>query len=154
MTWGTRKSVTRRPEDLVITRRFTAPRESVFEAWTRADRVSRWFAPRPLTMPSCEVDFRPGGVLRFVMQAPDGREYRFEGAFRQIVAPERIVFSGTLPGGQEAMTTIVVADHDGETMLTLHQTYRFASEATREAELGWTTTLNQLGEHLEREAPL
>jgi uncharacterized protein YndB with AHSA1/START domain len=137
-----------KPLDLVITRVFNARRQLVFEAWTKAEHVSRWFAPRPFTMPRCEVDFRPGGVFRFVMRAPNGPDYPFEGAFREIVAPERIVFTGTIHDGNAAVTTIMFAEHGGKTTVTIHQTYTFESEATRGAKQGWTLTLDQLGKHL------
>jgi uncharacterized protein YndB with AHSA1/START domain len=138
-----------RPKDLVLTRRFKAPRQLVFQAWSQAQHVSRWFAPKPLTIPSCEVDFRPGGVFRLVMRAPDGTEYPFEGTFREIVAPERIVFTGTVHEGNTTVTTLTFAEHDGETTLTVHQTFTFESDATRGAKQGWTMTLDQLGEALE-----
>jgi uncharacterized protein YndB with AHSA1/START domain len=138
-----------RPRDLVLTRRFKAPRQLVFQAWSQAQHVSRWFAPKPLTVPSCEVDFRPGGVFRLVMRAPDGTEYPFEGTFREIVAPERIVFTGTVHEGNATVTTLTFAEHDGETTLTVHQTFTFESDATRGAKQGWTMTLDQLGEALE-----
>lgn len=138
-----------KPEDLVVTRVFKAPRRLVFEAWTKAEHVSRWFAPKPLTMPSCEVDFRHGGAFRFVMRAPDGTEYPFEGAFREIVVPDRIVFTGAVHEGNATVTTITFAEHDGKTTLTMRQTFAFESAATRGAKQGWTMTLDQLGEHLE-----
>jgi uncharacterized protein YndB with AHSA1/START domain len=139
-----------KPGALVITRVFDAPRRLVFEAWTKAEHVSRWFAPRPLTMPSCQVDFRPGGVFRFVMRAPDGTDYPFEGAFVEIVAPERIVFTGTIHEGNTTVTTITLDERDGKTTLTMHQTYAFESDATRGAKQGWGMTLDQLGQHLAR----
>jgi uncharacterized protein YndB with AHSA1/START domain len=94
------------------------------------------------------VDFRPGGVFRFVMRAPDGPEYPFVGAFREIVAPERIVFAGTVHEGKATVTTIPFTENDGKTTLTMHQTFAFESGATRGAKQGWTMTLDQLGEHL------
>ncbi len=67
----------RKPLDLVITRVFDAPRQLVFEAWTKAEHVSRWFGPAPLTISRCEMDFRPDGSFRFVMRAPNGEDYPF-----------------------------------------------------------------------------
>ncbi len=139
-----------KPDDLVMTRVFHAPRRLVFAAWTKAEHVSQWFAPRPLVMDRCEVDLRPGGVFRFVMRAPDGTEYPFEGAFREVVAPERIVFTGTIHEGNAVVTTITFDEQDGKTTLTARQTYSFESSATRGAKQGWTLTLDQLGEHLMR----
>ena len=100
-------------------------------------------------MPHCEVDFRPGGVFRFVMRAPDGTEFPFEGAFREIVTPERIVFTGTIHEGNATVTTVSFTEHEGKTTLTVHQTYAFESDATRGAKQGWTMTLDQLGEHVQ-----
>lgn len=137
----------KKPE-LVLTRVFDAPRRLVFEAWTKAEHVSHWFAPRPLTMARCEVDFRPGGAFRFVMHAPDGTDYPFEGAFREIVPPERIVFTGTVHEGNVAVTTVTFVEHEGKTTLTMKQTFTIESDATRGAKQGWTMTLDQLGEHL------
>ncbi len=140
--------VAAKPLELVLTRVFNAPRRLVFDAWTKAEHVSRWFAPRPLTMPSCEVDFRPGGVFRFVMREPEGTEYPFEGTFREIVASERIVFAGTIHEGNATVTTITFVEHDGKTTLTMRQTFSFESAATRGSKQGWTMTLDQLGEHV------
>ena len=94
------------------------------------------------------MDFRPGGVFRFVMRAPDGTEYPFEGALRQIVASERIVFTGAVHEGNATLTTITFTENDSKTTLTMHQTFTFESVATRGAKQGWTMTLDQLGEHL------
>ncbi len=69
------KNSPRKPADLHMTRVFDAPRRLVFEAWSKAEYVSRWFTPRPLTTPSCEIDFRTGGVFRLVMRMPNGVEF-------------------------------------------------------------------------------
>jgi uncharacterized protein YndB with AHSA1/START domain len=143
----------KKPDDLVLTRVFNAPRRLVFEVWTKAEHVSRWFAPAPLTMPRCEVDFRPGGTFRFAMRAPDGTEFPFDGAFREIVVPERIVFTGNVHEGNATVTTISFVEHDGKTTLTVHQTYTFESDATRGAKEGWTLTLNQLAEQVQGHSP-
>jgi uncharacterized protein YndB with AHSA1/START domain len=143
-------AVAKKPEALVITRSFHAPRRLVLEAWTKAEHVSRWFAPKPLAMPTCEVDFRPGGVFRFIMRSPDGTEYPFDGSFREIVAPERIVFTGAVHDGNETVATITFAEHDGTTTLTMRQTFTAESAATRGAKEGWTMTLDQLDEYLKQ----
>ncbi len=86
--------------DLRLTRVFDAPRRLVFDAWTKAEHVQRWFAPRPLTLPQATVDFRPGGVFSFLMRTPDGIEFPFEGKFEEIAVPERIVFTGLVHEGE------------------------------------------------------
>ena len=74
-----------------LTRRFAAPRERVFAAWTSAEHLLHWFAPKGFTVHSCEADPRPGGVFRLCMRAPDGTDYWVRGSFRELRAPERLV---------------------------------------------------------------
>ena len=74
-------------------REIAAPRERVFAAWTDVRQASRWWAPRDFTTLSCEMDVRPGGVWRRRMRAPDGTVVTKHGVYREIVAPERLVFT-------------------------------------------------------------
>ena len=60
--------------ELTVTRTFDAPRDLVWKAWTEAESLSRWFAPKGWTVPHCTVDFRPGGVWHFLMRGPAGEE--------------------------------------------------------------------------------
>src|ERR1700735_1898677 len=87
--------------ELVLTRTFDAPRRLVFEAWTKAEHVAKWFTPRPLTTSECVVDFRPGGTFRIVMRMPQGGEHPFDGRFTEIAAPERLRVVGELAGGNK-----------------------------------------------------
>src|SRR6267378_4035150 len=79
--------------ELVLTRIIDAPRELVFRMWTDAVHLAKWWGPRDFTNPVCEIDFRPGGALRFVMRAPNGTDYPMGGVFREIIEPERLVFT-------------------------------------------------------------
>ena len=92
--------------ELNLTRTFDAPRAMVFEAWSRAEHVSKWFTPRPLTTSACELDFRPGGVFRLTMLMPDGKEHPMDGRFGEIVPPEKLTFSATLEDGNQIDTTV------------------------------------------------
>lgn len=134
-----------RPE-LRISRTYDAPRRLVFEAWTKAEHVARWFTPRPLTTSECTVDFRPGGLFSVGMRMPEGTEHAFSGTFGEIVVPERLSFAGKLPDGNEVETTVTFSEAGGKTTVNVRQTYSFQSDATRGAPQGWTQTLDQLGE--------
>lgn len=127
---------------------FEAPRRLVFEAWTKAEYLSRWFTPAPLTTPSCELDFRPGGVFRLVMQMPDGTQHPMDARFTEIVPEERIVFVATIERDLEVHTTVTFSEHSGKTTLNVHQTYSRQSESVRGAPLGWAATLDQLTEFI------
>ena len=87
---GAERAAATTPPELVMSRTFDAPRRLVFEAWSKAEHVAKWFTPRPLTTAECEVDFRPGGVFRVVMRFPDGLEHEFKGTFGEIDPPERL----------------------------------------------------------------
>lgn len=138
--------------ELRMSRVFDAPKSLVFEAWSKAEYLSRWFTPAPLTTPSCEVDFRPGGVFRLVMRMPDGVEFPMDARFTEVVPEERLGFKARLHDGLEIDTTVTFAEHDGKTTMSVHQVYSFASEATKGAHAGWTQALDQLAEHLRSRA--
>ncbi|HEV7968248.1 MAG TPA: SRPBCC domain-containing protein [Candidatus Acidoferrales bacterium] len=136
--------------ELTIARVFDAPREIVFKAWSKSEHLSRWFGPRGFTLPTCEIDFRAGGVFRFVMRGPDGKDYPFGGTYVEIVEPSRIVFTGNIHDvpGQDVVTTVTFTDQEGKTKLTVHQSYAFESDATRGAPVGWSQTLDHLAEYV------
>jgi uncharacterized protein YndB with AHSA1/START domain len=138
----------RKPPDLHMTRVFDAPRRLVFEAWSKPEYVSRWFTPHPLTTPSCEMDFRTGGIFRLVMRMPDGVDLPMDARFTEVTPPERIAFDATIHGGVDVKTTVTFTEHDGKTTLNVHQSYSIETDATRGATQGWTLTLDQLAEHL------
>ncbi len=105
---------------VVITRVFDAPRRLVFEVWTKPEHLARWWGPRDLTLSVCEMDFRPGGAWRFVLRAPDGNDYGFGGEYREILPPERLVYTFRFDGapGAEAVETLIFVEKDGKTTLT------------------------------------
>jgi uncharacterized protein YndB with AHSA1/START domain len=134
--------------ELTITRIFDAPRALVFEAWTEPKHLMRWFAPNNFTVPVCEMDFRVGGKYRLCMRG-FGADHWVHGVYREIVKPERIVWTGVLEhDGNELLTTVTFADHQGKTKLTVHQTYSIETDSTRGARQGWTETLEHLAEYL------
>lgn len=97
MTSKTRQSSP--PLDLVLTRVIDAPRARVFEAWTKPEQMAQWFAPKPFKLIIEKMDFRPGGRFSMAMRGPDGSDFPFTGTYREIVPPERLVWTGELPDG-------------------------------------------------------
>ena len=71
-------------DELTVSRVIDAPREEVFRAWTDPEEIKRWFGPGEFKTPEAEVDLRPGGSYRFVMQAPDGNTMPVIGAPRPL----------------------------------------------------------------------
>src|ERR1700736_5498843 len=111
--------------ELVITRDFDAPRGLVFKAWTRPEHMVHWWGPKGYTTPTCEMDVRPGGALRLCMRSPEGTDFWVRGVYREVVEPERIVFTGASEAepGSETVMTITFAEHAGGTRLTMHQSF-------------------------------
>jgi uncharacterized protein YndB with AHSA1/START domain len=85
--------------EILITREFNAPRELVWEAMTNPKHVVNWWGPRGFSTTIEEMDFRVDGVWQHVMRGPDGANYLNKSIFKEIIAPEKIVFSHG--GGRE-----------------------------------------------------
>jgi uncharacterized protein YndB with AHSA1/START domain len=135
-------------DELVLTRDIAAPRERVFAAWTDAGQASRWWAPHDFTPLSCEMDLRPGGAWRRRMRAPDGTVVTKWGVYREVTAPERLVFTyRTESAGvsdAETLVTVTFIDLGNRTRLTLRHT-AFETDAARlDHQGGWTGTLERL----------
>jgi uncharacterized protein YndB with AHSA1/START domain len=135
--------------ELVITRDFDAPRSLVFKAWTQPEHMVHWWGPKGYTTPTCEMDVRPGGALRLCMRSPEGTDFWVRGVYREVVEPERIVFTGASEAepGSETVMTITFAEHAGGTRLTVHQSFTKV-EFARGAKEGWTSSLERLAEYL------
>jgi uncharacterized protein YndB with AHSA1/START domain len=71
-------------EKVVMTRIYDAPRSRVFEAWTRAEHLEKWFGPTGFAITDCESDPRPGGVFRLRWRSPRGEAYRVNGSYRGV----------------------------------------------------------------------
>ena len=106
--------------EIVMKRVFDAPRALVFEAHSKPEHIKRWWGPRGYTTPICEMDFRPGGAWHFVQRGLDGTEFGFHGEFREIVLPEKIVWTFEFEGmpGQVSVQTLTLEEENGKTTLT------------------------------------
>jgi uncharacterized protein YndB with AHSA1/START domain len=144
--------------ELVVTRLIDAPRRLVFKAWTEAGHAANWWGPKGFTSLGFQMDVRVGGRFRCGMRSPQGTDHWKVGTYREIVEPERIVFSfawedATGKPGHELLTTVTFADAGTKTRLTLRQT-QFTTAAWRDDHgRGWTSTLERLAEYLTTAPP-
>jgi uncharacterized protein YndB with AHSA1/START domain len=146
--------------EVVITRIFDAPRSLVFQAWTDPKHMANWWGPNGFTNPVCEMDVRVGGAYHIVMRGPDGADYPCRGVYREIVEPERLLFTNLAVDKEgnvllDGFTTVTFEEHGGKTKLTL-QTRATGLVAGAERmlagmEAGWTQSLDKLSEHLRQE---
>jgi uncharacterized protein YndB with AHSA1/START domain len=139
--------------ELVIARVIDAPRSLVFKAWTQPEQVARWWGPKGFTTTFCDMDIRPGGKFRFCMRSPTGSDHWKRGVYREIVAPERIVFTfawedaaGNL--GHELLTTVTFAEQGRKTKLTLHQAVFETVEGCDDHRRGWTSCLERFADYM------
>jgi Activator of Hsp90 ATPase homolog 1-like protein len=78
------------PAPLQVSRVFSAPRETVFKAWSSADHIERWFCPNGYSVPEAKVEMRAGGAFEVCMRSPEGVDHWTKGTFTEVVAPERL----------------------------------------------------------------
>jgi uncharacterized protein YndB with AHSA1/START domain len=79
-----------------ISRTFDAPRKLVWRAWTDPKQMAQWWGPKDFTNPVCDLDVRIDGAYRITMRAPDGEDYPMHGFYREIVEPERLVYTADI----------------------------------------------------------
>jgi uncharacterized protein YndB with AHSA1/START domain len=111
-------------DEVRIQRRYEAPAEAVFDAWTSPEVLKRWWhAEHDWETPRAEVDLRPGGVVRVTMRNPaDGSEYTGEGEFTEIRRPHRLAFTWRWhdqPGAAPQWIQVDFSEHDGATTVVL-----------------------------------
>jgi uncharacterized protein YndB with AHSA1/START domain len=141
--------------ELIIRRTFDAPRTLVFSAWTEPRHLAQWSCPRGFTFSENSGELRVGGAFAARMRSPEGTDHRLQGVYREIVPPERLVFThrwidehGT--PGPETLVTVTLVERDGRTEMTFHQGM-FDSLASRDGhEQGWTSCFERLAELLTR----
>ena len=141
--------------ELVVTRTFNGPARLVFEAWTKAELFQRWWVPKSfgLTLRSCELDVRVGGVYRLVFSHTTAPEpMAFHGRYLEVTPHSRLVWTNEEAGGNGQVTTVTFEEKAGKTLLVMRDLYP-SKEALDEAIASGSTsgmdeTFNQLGELL------
>jgi uncharacterized protein YndB with AHSA1/START domain len=143
--------------EITLTRVYDAPRERVFEVWTRPEHISRWWGPHGFTTVTESMDVRPGGTWKYVMKHAEHGEFDNLITYREVVRPERLVYShGTSTETEQFHVTVTFAEQGGKTRLTMHSVWPSAEafEAVRKfgVEKGGNETLDRLTEHLAQRA--
>lgn len=154
-----------------ITRTLDAPRDVVFDVWTKQEHLAKWFGPKGFKILSSKLDLRPGGTFHYGMQAPNGSTMWGKWIFREIVRPERLVvetcfsdeaggvtrhpMSATWPLVTRSTTTFADAG-GGKTLMTLEWIAFNATEEEQKTfdashegmKAGWGGTMEQLDAYL------
>ena len=143
------------PAPLRVSRVFSAPRETVFKAWSSADHIKRWFCPSGYSVPEATVEMRVGGRFEVCMRSPEGVDHWTKGKFTEVVAPDRLTIDHHVidpcGGGPlfSALTQVKFSAAAGGTLMEVVQTYTLSDPAQAEPMLngapeGWRQTLDKL----------
>jgi uncharacterized protein YndB with AHSA1/START domain len=122
--------VDRAANRIVMTRKFTAPRGQVFEAWTQPEHVAYWWDASGARLRACEIDLRPGGAFRFIHQGPPDVP-PFSGIYCEITPPEKLVFAA-----MGAVGKVVLEDVAGATLMTVSITCASAAHLDQFLQMG------------------
>ena len=152
-------------EQVLITRVLDAPRDVVFKTWTDCNRLMSWWGPKGFTTPFCKTDPRPEGVFHYCMRSSEGKDYCGKSVYREIVEPERIVFTDAFADAEgnqvspahygmsashpaETLVTVTFAEHEGRTKLTLRHSILESVEERGGTQQGWTEMFDQLAAYV------
>ena len=140
--------------ELVITRTFDAPRDLVFKAWREPERQIQWLGPRGFTGKILKSAQGPGDSYRYYMRDPNGGDHWQQGTIREMIEPERLVFTyewanehgqATRP---QTIVSLTFEDVGGKTRMTLRQGIFPTVEACDDHRNGWNSSLDRLSEYV------
>jgi len=160
-------------KEFVISRVFDAPRDLVWKAWTQGERLAQWWGPKGCKIRVVKLEVRPGGIFHYAMEFQPGQEMWGRFVYREIAAPERLVFINSFSDAKggitrapfseinetwplEVLNTLTLSEKNGKTTLTLrgipinasedeHKTFEGMFDSLRQ---GFGGTFDQLTEYL------
>jgi uncharacterized protein YndB with AHSA1/START domain len=138
---------------LRLERIFAATPQQMFDAWTKADQLARWWGPEGATIPSHDLDVREGGAWITTMRHADGGENTVSGVYRLIDPPRRLVFTWAWHNdgvrGHETEVALDFEPVDGGTRMVLIQKTFQSADMCEKHGMGWTSSFNDLARHVE-----
>jgi uncharacterized protein YndB with AHSA1/START domain len=148
--------------DLVLERTVDVPPELVWKAWTEPEHLVKWFTPAPWKTVECEIELRPGGIFRTVMESPEGQRFPGTGCYLEVVPEEKLVWTSVMgpgfrpvkkEGGEDCMdmafTAVILLEAvEGGTKYTAVAIHGEEASRKRHEEMGfhdgWSAVLDQL----------
>ena len=123
----TNRTVVQRTSDreVVVTRTINGPARIVFEAFTKAELLMRWWVPKSMgmTLLSCEVDARVGGKYRLVFDHGGPEPAAFFGTYVEVKPYSRLAWTNEEGGEDGSVTTVTFEEKDGRTLVVVHERY-------------------------------
>jgi uncharacterized protein YndB with AHSA1/START domain len=149
--------------DLKLERVIDLPVEIIWKAWTNTEIIKKWFCPRPWTVIECEMDLRPGGVFKTIMQSPEGDQIPNVGCILEVNENKKLIWTDALlPGfrpiiqlesgsGLLFTAVILLEPHSHGTKYTAIAIHKDLSDRKKHEEMGfhegWGIALDQLIEY-------
>lgn len=140
--------------DLELRREVDVSPQLVWRAWTEPELLKQWFTPAPWKTTACELDLRPGGIFRTVMQGPDGQAFENNGCVLFVIPHKLMVFTDALgpgyrPTGSAFMSASVEITPTATGTLYVARALHKDEAAKKQHEemgfhQGWGTALDQL----------
>jgi len=138
---------------LRLVRHYPHPKERIFAAWTRPEQLVKWWGPKGVRIPHCQMDLHVDGGWETTMRNADGSEFFVSGKYLEITPSTRLVFTWAWRNddirGHETTVTVEFEEKDNGTKLTLTQELFESIEARRLHNEGWVSSLDCLSEHLD-----
>jgi uncharacterized protein YndB with AHSA1/START domain len=138
--------------EVFMRREFAAPRAALFAAWTDERLIARWWASRDYTTVACTMDVRPGGAWSRRLMAADGKLISEHGIYREVVVPERLVFTYSSEGARvvdrETLVTVTFIDRGPRTVLIQRHSELPTEEARAFHDGGWARCLDRFTTNL------
>ena len=136
---------------LILRRTYKAPRQRVFDAWTKPELAAKVLGPGDVTVPEIEMDVRTGGTYRLVMLMPDGERMNVGGTYREVRAPERLAMTWRWEEDDPAdeFDTLLTLDFNevagGTELVLTHEQLASVESRDRHAD-GWGKIMDQLAD--------
>jgi uncharacterized protein YndB with AHSA1/START domain len=115
--------------ELLLTRLLDAPVELVWEVWTQAEHIARWWGPDGFTNTISKMEVMPGGIWELVMHGPDGTDYKNKSIFKEVIPHKKIVYEHV--SAPRFTATIRFEDQGDQTLLTWHMLFETREEFLR-----------------------
>lgn len=138
---------------LTIKRKFDAPRELVWKAWTQPEHIAKWWGPRGMKTNVKKHDFKVGGEWEYTMPMPDGSDFISNGIYSKIEAMELIETSANFIPMTEGVNIVAVFTDAGEQtefiFKVIHPTEAYCKQQEQMGFYnGWGSVLEGLNNYL------
>jgi uncharacterized protein YndB with AHSA1/START domain len=134
--------------DILLDRTVAVPTSHLWRGWTHPDTLMKWFCPLPFLTVECDIDLRPGGAFRTVMQSPEGQRFDNAGCFLEIEQETRLVWTSALGAGfRPNALAAAAADGPPPFHFTCELTFTPTESGSRYQAVGMHTTAADRAAH-------